>query len=179
MQTRNHLQKARVPASPALWCAHQEVQHACFIAGWMETGALKAEFQMTAWETVRRGFEEFNGLLVREMPCSAHVWFHVQLCLCSLDVISDSKEPDKISCCRAVPLILVLIIALKCKLSLNTPWHQPRAWADHTQLREGQIPLWWPFCRRLSKWVHKKNNNSTQNQPPNKVKRINTFFYQQ
>lgn len=140
MQTRNHLQKARVPASPALWCAHQEVQHACFIAGWKETGALKAEFQMTAWETVRRGFEEFNGLLVREMPCSAHVWFHVQLCLCSLDVISDSKEPDKISCCRAVPLL---------------------------------------SCAHYSIEVHKKNNNSTQNQPPNKVKRINTFFYQQ
>lgn len=107
VQTRNHLQKASVPADRALWCTHREVQHACFIAGWVETEALKAEFQMTTWETETRGSEEFNGLLVRKMPWCVCVQFHVQLCLCSLDDISDSKEPDKISpvcfyvdCCR-------------------------------------------------------------------------------
>lgn len=152
MQTRNHLQKARVPASPALWCAHQEVQHACFIVGWVETGALKAEFQMTAWETERRGSKEFNGLLVREMPCSVHVWFHVQLCLCSLDDISDSKDPDKISHCRAYCSSSGFTVALKCKMSLNTPWHRLWAWADPTQLRKGQTsPSDCLFCRSLCK----------------------------
>lgn len=128
VQTRNHLQKASVPAYRALWCTHREVQHACFIAGWVETEALKAEFQMTTWETETRGSEEFNGLLVRKMPWCVCVQFHVQLCLCSLDDISDSKEPDKISpmcffvgCCR---WFFMLRIVLNCKMALNKPWHQ-------------------------------------------------------
>ncbi len=95
-QTRNHLQKVSMPAMEPVercdaqtkrFCMHVLLQTATAI----ETGALKAEFQMITWETERRGSRVQRVVCVCKMLLCLCVcaYFHVQVFFCLCEAVCE------------------------------------------------------------------------------------------